>query len=187
MIHSTFDDINNHLIKFLTIVCIKNLFITHWKLNKLIQNLQYYNQFNDIENLYEKDYLILLKIFLNDYKYEINLRVAIKHGSLKIVKYLHRSGEDIRAENVYAIVLASLNGHLKVVKYLHTNGADIRVDNDYAIRWASSYGHFEVVKYLHINGANIRAKNDRAIRLASNNGHLEVVEYLRSHGSIIET
>ena len=46
------------------------------------------------------------------------------------------------------LIQAAINGNLKVVKYLHQNGADIRARYDYALRWSAKNGHLEVTSYI---------------------------------------
>ena len=84
------------------------------------------------------------------------------------------------------LIQAAINGNLKVVKYLHQNGADIRALDDHALRWSADSGHLDVVKYLHQNGADIRARDDFALLRSAKNGHLNVVKYLIENGADVD-
>ena len=99
-------------------------------------------------------------------------------------KWMTEQGNDIHADNDFALQCAAGNGHLEVAKYLLENGANINANGDYPLRWAAENGHIEVVKYLVENGADIHANDDWALRYAAENGHIEVVKYLVEHGAL---
>jgi ankyrin repeat protein len=90
--------------------------------------------------------------------YDKALLWAVSKGHLDVVKYFHKKGIDIFANDNMPILWAAESGHLEILKYLHENGADIFAQDNYAIRWASKCGHSEVVQYLIDNGAKLLKK-----------------------------
>ena len=71
-----------------------------------------------IENSVE--YKIYIKTDIQDKLYK-----ACKCGKLNIVKYLISQGADVRADNNWAVGLASKYGRLETVKYLVSQGAEL--------------------------------------------------------------
>jgi hypothetical protein len=131
-----------------------------------------------------KDSLYLLnKKRIQNYWKRSDIYDLIKINDLNGIKYLVSVGVNIKADDNWAVQIASSDGHLEMVKYLVSIGADITVCNNLAVGWASYNGHLEVVKYLVTMGSDITADNNWAVKWASRNGKIKVVNYLVSMGA----
>ena len=80
---------------------------------------------------------------------------------------------------------AAQSGHLKILKFIHERGGNIRILFDSPIQWSSFHGHLSIVQYLHKAGADIQSGDNCPIKLASQNNHFEVVKYLCEAGADI--
>ncbi|MDB6096939.1 MAG: hypothetical protein JWM09_1217 [Francisellaceae bacterium] len=105
---------------------------------------------------------------------------ACLNGDLAEVNRLLAQGEDVTAQNNYALRVAAANGYLEVVnRLLAEPGVDATANSNEAIRWAASNGHLSVVnRLLEVSKVDITANNNEAIRMAAFCGHLEVVNRL---------
>lgn len=65
-----------------------------------------------------------------------------------MIVYLHTHGADLMANDNAPLILAVKNGSVNLVKYIHEHGADLTARNNAAIHKAVKYDNSEVVKYL---------------------------------------
>lgn len=79
----------------------------------------------------------------------------------------------------YCCMAAARHGKLKILKYLHKIGANIRIEDDWCFRWAAWAGHESTIKYLFQNGANIYASDRMAFKEAEKNKKLNITELLQ--------
>jgi ankyrin repeat protein len=97
-----------------------------------------------------------------------NLEIAIRSGSLQLVKYLLDQRLVVLPRD---ISYAARYGQLEILKYLLTfTSAD-----EWAITYAAREGHLEIIKYLLLANAPITTT---AIEYAISNKHLHIVKYL---------
>ena len=82
------------------------------------------------------------------------LMIAVKCGSIDIVKFLHTNGSDINRLDfgrVSPLSLAGRHGHLEIFQYLHAQGADIHntlIDGRSVIHLVAQYEHTHIFNYL---------------------------------------
>ena len=95
-----------------------------------------------------------------------SLDLAIKSGSLKIVKLLQKNSANLRYSNDKPIRIACEKGHLDIVKYLVSLGADIHSVDEQCLRNSVYYGYLDITKFLLDNGADLHTWNDYCFRYA---------------------
>ena len=94
----------------------------------------YWLRYNKIDyNEIPYDLYEFVKDFRNFFKLDVNPDDLITNFS--------------QSKNRLLIYAAEYN-YLEVVKYLHRNGANIHAENNRALRMAVKYGHQEIIKYI---------------------------------------
>lgn len=88
-------DIDNHLIKFLNLQTVKQIFLVNRYLHILIKKLTYYDILTNIKHAYKKGSFDAIKILYNDETYQCNSKDIVNviiYGSLDIIKFLNKNG-----------------------------------------------------------------------------------------------
>ncbi|KAI9202280.1 ankyrin repeat-containing domain protein [Polychytrium aggregatum] len=106
------------------------------------------------------------------------LRIAAENGHVDVVRFLLKSGANVRACFDHALRWSATFGHTEVVKTLLDHGANIHACQDYALRWASRFGHYDTVMVLLSRGADPRAKDSEALLNSKEAGHSSIAKLL---------
>jgi len=121
------------------------------------------------------------------------LFAAAESGDTEGVKKALEGGALINAKNaddLTALMLASMKGRWGTVKFLIEKGADVNIKRDNgntALMSASFQGHSDVVTFLIKAKADVNAKRyngGTALTDAQEKGHLEIVRILTAAGAI---
>mgnify|MGYP003624323419 CR=1 FL=1 len=111
-----------------------------------------------------------------------HVRTAVSNGSLKSLKYLHKNGADLRANNDQPLMQAAEELSLEIFAYLHKAGADIHAHEDAALYFAVLAGNVDIVEYLYDNGVDIAQSNSRALLYAMQYGDKNMIACLEDIG-----
>jgi hypothetical protein len=103
------------------------------------------------------------------------MSLAIKYNMLEIVKFFNENS-NCKALSTKYTIQASKYGHINILKYLHTEGYHT---NDSCMLIACKEGHIDTVKWLHYN--NLYIGSPEAINYAARGGHLEIVKFLSEY------
>jgi ankyrin repeat protein len=117
-------------------------------------------------------------------KHNKALMVAVSIGRLDIVKLLVKHGAKVNAINDMPMVLAVQNSHLDIVKFLMNLGAKITTREDYPLFLAVFNGELRMVKFLIKNGARGDSKNYRAIKWAASRRRPDIMDVLIESGDL---
>ena len=116
------------------------------------------------------------------------LKYAVVNEDLGLIEMLYSLGENINAENNFALTASAELGRLNLVKFLVEHGAYVHAKNSIALLSSASNDHFEVFKYLiEQAGADSRVKYEKALALSAISGHLEIVKYLVERGANVQS
>ncbi|RHY51134.1 hypothetical protein DYB26_008311 [Aphanomyces astaci] len=97
-----------------------------------------------------------------------------KHGSLRVLAYLHAVG--CTAFTPQVMDAAAQYGHLSLVQFLHTHRLGCTTA---AMNGAARSGHLDIVKFLHAHRSE--GCTSAAMDGAANNGYVDVVKFLHAH------
>ncbi|XP_069687940.1 uncharacterized protein [Periplaneta americana] len=140
----------------------------------------------------------------NDMYVQDVLRIAARHGFVKLAKFVFECGirvghsimvvSDNRSECCATMLHeAARYGQLRLVKYLIDHKADIEardssMNERTALMWAAERGQLGIVEYLIKRGSNVNACDEygyTALLLAARNAKLDVVKLLTQHTDVM--
>ena len=102
------------------------------------------------------------------------MSLAVRHGTIEVVKHLLSKGFDIDKKSEYGstpLIHACSNNdyeRIKMVKFLVENGADVNAGNTRALFQAAYRGYNRIIKYLLDKGANVNAVKHSPARMYKN-------------------
>ena len=125
----------------------------------------------------ELQYLVFLKKIQSQSNDILQMQLAMRFGSLVVVKYLFEHGSNI---SYYAIIDAAQNGHLECLRYAHACGYGPwgTLISDFCTN-AAEGGHLECLKFLHQCGSTW---DHRTCQAAVSSGSVECLRYLVENG-----
>jgi len=108
---------------------------------------------------------------------------AVASGALKSLKYMHKNGVDIHADDHEPLLKAAERGHINVVSYIVENGGNSESEKIAAFFKAAAAGHTNVVAYLEEQGVDVLQCDNTALYLALKHGYRDLVDFLESKGA----